>query len=144
MALDIKTIRDGLKTRLETIDGLRCHDTIPGDVVAPAAVVVPDDPFITYHEAMSGGLCFANFKITLLCSDGSKRTGQDLLDEYLSAGTGMSKSVHGAINGDTTLDGAINANNLIVSEARDYGVTEISGKQFWKADLLVRIQHPRL
>lgn len=135
--MNIASIRDGLKTRLATVSGLRAFDTIPMEFVPPAAVVVPDDPFIDYHEAFKGGLCLVRFRVTLLASRASERTGQDKLDSLLSAGTGQSSSILDAVDGDRTLGGTVS--DCVVDEAVDYGTTDVAGNSYWKADLRLRI-----
>ena len=41
--MNISSIRDGLKTRLQTISGLRCYDVLPDGFAPPAALVPGDD-----------------------------------------------------------------------------------------------------
>jgi hypothetical protein len=134
--MDVGLIRDGLKARAETISGLRGFDTVPsGDVPIPAAVVVPDEPFITYPETIKRGFCTLNFIVTLLASEG--RVGQDLIDGYLSSGTGETSSVVDAIEGDRTLGGS--ASTCVVTQAGQYGQAEVAGIVYSKADLKVAV-----
>lgn len=140
--MNVATIRDGFKTRLETVSGLRAFDTFPaGEIPVPAAVVLPSDPFITYPETIAPGICTLNFRVTLLASFSSDRTGQDTIDAYLSAGTGQTLSVVDALRGDRTLGGA--AQTLVIESANDYGITEVAGNQYVKADLLVTVTSRR-
>ena len=49
---ELAAVRDGLKTRLATILGLRAHDVWPDTINAPAALVRPvSDPI---QETLSG------------------------------------------------------------------------------------------
>lgn len=140
--MDVAAVRDGLKVRLATVDGLRAYDTIPDSIAVPAAVVVPDEPFIDYLVAMQGGSVQLNFRVTLLTSRSSSRSGQDLLDDLLSAGTGETRSVFDAIRADKTLGGVVA--DTIPFEAGDYGMTDIEGQQYMKADIRVRVHAGRL
>jgi len=135
--MDIKAIRDAIKSELAGIAGLHCYDTIPDSPKSPAAVVVPDDPFIDYQQAMRGGQVEVYFKITLLTSTASTRGGQDVLDAMLSAGAGMTSSVIDALGSQAL--GEVAAGAFVVTEARDYGQTTIDQTTFWKADLHITL-----
>lgn len=136
--MDVRTIRDRLKTRLAAVSGLRAFDTIPDEIAPPAAVVAPDgDRFITYPETIKAGICTLRFRIVLIASAASSRTGQDDLDLLLSSGTGVSGSAVDALTADRTLGGA--AQTLVVQAAEDYGRADIAGNQYWKADLVVEV-----
>lgn len=142
--MDVDGIRDGLKTALETVTGLRAYDTFNDDITVTTvggAVVVPDDPFIDYLQAMQGGLAVLNFRVVLLASRATERTGQDTIDALLSAGTGETKSVVDALRANKTLGGK--AHDTVPHTARDYGTTEIGDVSYTKADLLVRVQAAR-
>lgn len=134
--MNVAAIRDALKTRLATVTNLRAYDTIPAsDVATIAAVVVPDEPFITYPETIARGQCTLNFKVTLLASG---ERAQDTIDGLLSSGTGQStSSAVEAIVGDRDLGDT--AQTCVVTEAKDYGITDINGTTFWKADLHVTV-----
>ncbi len=120
MALDIGAIRSGLATRLATVSGLKVYRVAAGELSPPAAVVLPSgDDFLDYHRAMAKGLTRTSWRIVVATSKTLEASGQDLLDDYLSAGTGQSKSLIDAIEGDKTLGGAVDDTH--VSVARAYG-----------------------
>ena len=119
--MDIKAIRDGLKDRLDTIDGLRVHDTLPDVINPPAAVIFPDEPFIAPNEAFGKGLAEARFRVLLYVQRVSARGAQDALDEYLSGGTGETRSLLDALEEDRTLDGVVSS--LVVTGIGAYGST---------------------
>jgi len=100
------TVRDGLKTRLATITGLRSYDLIPDVVTPPCAIVAQLDVYVIVQRF-------------------SERAGQDKLDAYLS-GSGAS-SIKTALEGDRTLGGAINTLRVTGAEAGTY---ESQGVQF--------------
>lgn len=117
-------IRDGLKTRLETISlFLAVHDTVPSRTVAPAAIVVPGIPVVDYHQSMEGsGGSLQRFRFDVVCAvqQMSEPFSQDDLDGLVSG----SGSVKTAIEGDVTLGGA--ALTSVVQRCTDYGEISIA------------------
>lgn len=141
MAFDLAAIRDGVKTSLQAIEGLRVYDTIPtADLAVPAAVVQPVR--IRYQEAFKGGLVEAHMRITLLVG-GDDRAAQNALDGYLSAGTGMTLSIVDAIEADKTLNGSADSSAVLVDHDIDYGRAEVAGAAYWKADIEIRVLRAR-
>lgn len=116
-------VRDGLKTRLQTISGLRAYDLIPDTVTPPAAVVGQLD--FTFDIDNARGLDQAQVDVLVIVQRFSERSGQDLLDLYLS-GSGNS-SIKAAIEGDRTLGGAVNTLRVTGAEAGTY---ESQGVEF--------------
>ncbi len=118
-------VRDGLKTRLQTITGLRAYDLIPDTVVPPCAVVGQLD--FTFDIDNARGLDQAQVDVLVIVQRFSERAGQDKLDSYL-AGSG-STSIKAAIEGDRTLGGTVNTLRVTGAEAGTYdsqGVTFLS------------------
>jgi hypothetical protein len=118
-------VRDGLKTRLQTITGLRAYDLIPDTVVPPCAVVGQLD--FTFDINNARGLDQAQVDVLVIVQRFSERAGQDKLDSYL-AGSG-STSIKAAIEGDRTLGGTVNTLRVTGAEAGTYdsqGVTFLS------------------
>ncbi len=118
-------VRDGLKTRLQTITGLRAYDLIPDTVVPPCAVVGQLD--FTFDINNARGLDQAQVDVLVIVQRFSERAGQDKLDAYL-AGSGSS-SIKTAIEGDRTLGGTVNTLRVTGAEAGTYdsqGVTFLS------------------
>jgi hypothetical protein len=109
-------VRDGLKTRLQTISGLRAYDLIPDTVTPPAAVVGQLD--FTFDIDNARGLDQAQVDVLVIVQRFSERSGQDLLDAYL-AGSGVG-SIKAAIEGDRTLGGAVNTLRVTGAEAGTY------------------------
>jgi hypothetical protein len=116
-------VRDGLKTRLQTITGLRVFDLIPDLVTPPAAIVGQLD--FTFDIANARGLDQATCDVYVIVQRLSERAGQDKLDEFL-AGSGAS-SIKAAIEGDKTLGGAVNTLRVTSAEGGTY---ESAGAQF--------------
>jgi hypothetical protein len=118
-------VRDGLKTRLQTITGLRAYDLIPDTVVPPCSVVGQLD--FTFDIDNARGLDQAQVDVLVIVQRFSERAGQDKLDGYL-AGSGAS-SIKAAIEGDRTLGGTVNTLRVTGAEAGTYdsqGVTFLS------------------
>ena len=116
-------VRDGLKTRLQTITGLRAYDLIPDAIVPPCAVVGQLD--FTFDIDNARGLDQAQVDVLVIVQRFSERAGQDKLDAYL-AGSGAS-SIKAAIEGDRTLGGTVNTLRVTGAEAGTY---ESQGIQF--------------
>lgn len=109
-------VRDGLKTRLQTITGLRVYDLIPEPVTPPCAVVGQLD--LTFDIDNARGLDQATVDIYVIVQRFSERAGQDKLDAYL-AGSGAS-SIKTAIEGDRTLGGTVNTLRVTSAESGQY------------------------
>lgn len=141
MTSSLTAIRTELKARLDTIDGLRAHAYVVGDIVPPAAVIIPGDPSrknvyaINYDATMGRGSDDYIFTIILLVSDKVERASQLALDGYLEgAGAG---SVKAAIEGDGTLGGASSFVN--VTGVRDYGRVAYGGQNYVGAEFVVEV-----
>ena len=134
---DYTAIRDGLATRLETIDAfLTVHATVPGRIVAPAAVVVPGRPVAVYHDSMigsGGSLTVFNFELVCAVQSMSEAFSQAALDELISG----ANSVPAAVEADPTLGGA--ATTTQVRQAVDYGVIAYADTEFVGARFLVEV-----
>ena len=109
-------VRDGLKTRLQTITGLRVYDLIPDTVSPPAAIVGQLD--FTFDINNARGLDQANCDILVIVQRLSERVAQDKLDAFLS-GSGAG-SIKAAIEGDRTLGGTVNTLRVISAEGGTY------------------------
>ncbi len=131
--MSMSTLRDGLKTRLATISGLRAYDTIPDNPSPPFAVVVPGS--ITFDSAFARGLDEYEFSVLVVVSRVHERIGQDLLDGYCAASG--STSVKAAIEGDRTLSGA--ADTLRVTQMRNYQALAIGEVQYLAAEFVVQL-----
>ena len=65
-------VRDGLKTRLQTISGLRCFDLIPDQVTPPTAIVGQLD--FTFDIDNQRGLDQASVDVYVIVQRISERT----------------------------------------------------------------------
>jgi hypothetical protein len=98
-------VRDGVKTRLDTISGLSARDTMPETLPdKDTATVLPGDGnFI--EPSSHGTLWKARFVIMVRCVRSKLKDSQDALDVYINP-TGAS-SVIAAVYGDRTLGGVV-------------------------------------
>jgi hypothetical protein len=97
------SVRDGLKTALATITGLRTYDIIPDGIAPPAAVVGLLS--LDFDMSMQRYLDHGDIEVMVIVGRMSERAAQDKLDAYLAgSGTG---SVKAAIEADTTLGGSV-------------------------------------
>jgi hypothetical protein len=134
----LEQVLAGVKTRLETISGLRVFADIPAVPVPPMAIVTPGrDPFVTFKVAQATTLAEYSLWIDLFVQFGTERTAQGEIFDYLDL-TG-SRSVFAAIETDDTLGGVVEW--ISVDEASrpniaDYGGIAMANVRF---DLTVSV-----
>ena len=93
-------IRDGLKTTVSNISGLRCYDTIPDNAINfPVAIFIPTE--IEFDLAMQRGTDLYTFDMLVAVQRADSRTAQDKLDAFIT-GSGSS-SVRQVIYNNKTL-----------------------------------------
>lgn len=110
------SVRDGLKTNLGAISGLRVYDIVP-DVIVPICAIVGQLDF-TFDINNARGLDQANLDIFVIVQRFSERSGQDNLDKYL-AGTGA-YSIKAAIESDRSLGGVCSTLRVTSAESGTY------------------------
>ncbi len=132
--MSFSTIRDGLKTRLETISGLRAYDVWPDTMNIPAAIVRPVN--MDYYNTLTN-VATLMVEIHLLAASiqNGLAKAQDILDTYLDA-TGT-KSIKAAIEGDKTLGGTVTTCH--VNRWFDYNSYEVNGIEYLGCKLEVEI-----
>jgi hypothetical protein len=120
MAL-LTSIRDGLKTNLETISGLTAYEYVPDFIDPPIALVAPINS-LNYDSTMARGADTYEIPVIVYISRVDAQLSQDTVDGYL-ASSGAT-SVKAAIESDPTLGGA--AMSVRVVSATDYGEYEVT------------------
>jgi len=126
--------KDGLKTRLETISGLRAFDYQPEQVNPPFAFSTLDE--IQFHQTgMGSGGVVMTFTVTLIVHRQSERVAQDEIDKY-TAFSGA-QSVRAAIEGDRTLGGV--CDDLIVSSAENFTNIDANDTLYLTMDFKVTV-----
>lgn len=129
----VSAIRDGIKTRLSTINGLRAHDTVPEDIATPAAIVRRRQT--SFDSTMARGSDDFQFSVTLLVSLDSWRAGQDVLDAYLATSGGS--SIKAAVEGDVSLGGTVHF--VRVASAGEDGPVEYNGATYYAVDFTLEV-----
>lgn len=119
--MNVSSVRDGLKTRLQTVSGLRVTDLIPDKVNPPCAIVGQLD--FTFDIDNARGLDIATCDVYVIVQRFDARSAQNKLDEYLGSG---SKSIKSAIEGDRTLGGVVNTLRVTSAEAGTYIEGEVT------------------
>lgn len=127
-------VREGLATRLATIDGVQVSAYMLGSPTPPALHIIP--PAIEYHQAMQDGFSEITVTVQAFVSLGSDIASQKRLDE-LRAPSGVS-SVKAAIEGDRTLGGVVK-DSVVRSAAEPEVLTLQSGAQLLVCDFLVTV-----
>ena len=96
----LSQIRDGLKTTVSNVSGLRCYDNVPDmGLNFPAAFIVPTD--IQFDLAMQRGTDLYTFDVLIAVQRADSRTAQDKLDAFIT-GSGSS-SIRQVIFNNRTL-----------------------------------------
>lgn len=105
-------IRNGIKTRLATISGLRAFDKQPSSIVTPAAW--PRLSGGEYHLTMgaNGGNGLVRLEVVVAVQKATVELGDEAVEPYVSR-TGAN-SIRAAIEGDKTLGGVVDT--LTVTE----------------------------
>lgn len=138
--MNVGAIRTGFKTVLTP--RVRTYDFIPEKPEVPCLIVSPDDPFITYQEAMAGGLALLHFDLVLLVQRGDDRAAQKALDAYLSSGTGENSSIIDLLMANRTL--GITGVSVLVQAVSDYGGrVEIGENTYGQAVIKCQVSTPR-
>lgn len=132
MSLVISNCRDEIKALLATITDLNAHDTMPGQLTPPAAVVIPRT--MDFDRAMGRGLDEATFRIVLLVSRASERQGQDDLDAYLASSG--DRSIKQAVESDRSLNGE--AHDCVV-RTWEYQEIEYAGTSYIGAEFTANV-----
>ena len=132
MSATVTQLKNGLKTRLDTITNLRAFAQQP-DQVNPSlgGIAFPTLESITYHGAMGNGLITHVFTISVIVGRAAERTTQNLMDTYLSYDGG----IRAAIEGDQTLGGY--AQTLIVEEASNISTVDANDTTYLTVDFRV-------
>lgn len=84
----LSEIRDGLKTTVSNISGIRCYDTVPDNAINfPVAIFIPSA--IEFDLAMQRGTDLYTFDMLVAVQRADSRTAQDKLDAFVT-GSGSS------------------------------------------------------
>jgi hypothetical protein len=116
--MGIETIGDGIKTRLNTINGLRVYapkELRDGLELPCALILLGSNEYVTTFDNKHD----CTFRIVLILSKADTPSAFNKILDYIEP-TG-DKSIFAAIDGDNTLDGSCSASKLV----RNLGVGSI-------------------
>jgi hypothetical protein len=101
------TVRDNLKTALQTITGLRVFDYVPDSTNIPTnnAFAIVGQLNMNYDYTLNRGFDSASCQIIVVVGRMSERNGQERLDGLLASSG--STSIKAAVEVDKTLGGAV-------------------------------------
>lgn len=101
------TVRDNMKTALQSVSGLRVLDTLPDSANIPTngALAVVGMLDMTYDFTLNRGFDSATLSVLVIVGRMSESAAQDRLDGYLQSSGAT--SIKTAIEADKTLGGAV-------------------------------------
>lgn len=101
------TVRDNLKTALQSINGLRVFDYVPDSTNIPTnnAFAIVGQLNMNYDYTLNRGFDSATCQVIVVVGRMSERNGQERLDGLLASSG--STSIKTAIEADKTLSGAV-------------------------------------
>lgn len=131
----VDAIANGLKTRLQTISGLRAYAYQPEQLNPPFGFPVLNS--VTYHRTMGMGNATTQFDFSVYVVTGRwvDRVAHKSLDGFLSP-TGAS-SIRAALEGDLTLGGA--CSDLIVSTSANISALEQDDAEYLQVSFSVTV-----
>lgn len=138
--MDIGTIRDAIKARLETIEGLNVENLRDNPEV-PCAIILPKPPFNLDLSFGDDPDERPEFTILLLVPYVDIDGAQDQLDEYLSNETDLSvaKAIESDSNGKNTLDGVVNSADVTTLDTYHVISMVDGGTRYLSAELTVQV-----
>lgn len=132
--MNIANIRAGLKTRLATISGLRCYETVP-DQFSPPAAIVGMPTSIQFDFVFGRAADRLTYPVRLLVAKATDRSAQERLEQYLDGSGAL--SVKTAIEADPSLGGAANVTRVL--SAQGLGVYDMGGVSYLGCDFTVEV-----
>lgn len=136
--MNLATIRQGLKARLDTIDGLRAYATAPGSVTPQpgnaVAVIVPSPGTWLVRDSVE--TYRLTFVVKLLVGAQITPEGQDVLDAYFDDAS--PQWIVGAIHSNTVPLGG-GGEWTAVGEGRGYDNVTYAGVTYFGAEIVVEV-----
>lgn len=126
--MSIATIRTGLATALDTINGVRVSAYFPDDITPPMAIV--DTYRIDFDSAFNRGSDEIIFDVLVVVRRTSERAAQEALDTLVPL-------VKAALQSDTSLGGA--CFDLIVTNMNGYAPLTVGEVTHLAASFAVRV-----
>ncbi|MGL5936376.1 MAG: hypothetical protein ACRCZI_12245 [Cetobacterium sp.] len=129
--MDLKAVRHALAEAINAVPDLRVVDHVPdqipvGEQISAVALVQPAADYVDYHKAFAGGLAELHYVVQVVVLRTDPTSATDLLDDFLSAGTGATRSIFDALRSQlAATGGALNGvvDDCLAMRARNIGPT---------------------
>jgi hypothetical protein len=127
-------VRDGLEARLDTIDGLRVYDYVPGNTNFPAAAIYPPT-HADYRDDLGAGSYTSQWVVMLFVPAVSDRQQLDLYALLDRTGT---RSIFSAVEADRTL-GGLNVDARVVSADDPLDLGQLANTRVYQRAVVVEV-----
>jgi hypothetical protein len=134
MAATVTQVAAALKTRLDTISGVRTFAYQPDQTATPP-FAYPELSQVDYHRAFQGGDVVMMWEIHVVVGRYVDRTAHTLLDDFLSY-DGV-KSVRACLEGDRTLGGVVQ--DLVLTSGADITSISENGSEFLEIQMSLTV-----
>lgn len=131
---NLKDIRDGIGTNLETITALSVYKYVP-DMIEPPTAVVGVMSVVQYDQSMGRGADKYEIPVFVYCSRVDAQDSQETLDGFLNSSGAL--SIKQAVESDVTLSGS--AQSVRVTEAGEYGVYNANAIDYLGVEFTVEV-----
>lgn len=112
----LTAIRDGLRTRVATTNGLReVYARWPRSIATPCALVQPSAPTVLEQTTFDGGFQFNLDIVVVVSLAGGPDAAQALLDPFLD--TSGASSIWAVVSADKTLGGTCSSLDVVAVSA---------------------------
>lgn len=139
--MDIGQIRQALKTALAPLD-VQVYPLEVGNPQPPCIEIATGSPFVpNYHGAMAGGLVELNFVLRCTVGLSDIETAQQVLDQWMSAGTESAPTILDTLYTDATLNSVVS--HIYVESVDNYQGRDINGQQCVTADMNLTVRTTR-
>ena len=134
--MNILEIGDGIKTRLQTIQGLKIYSCkeLPDSINQfPAALIIPGET--AYVTTLSSTDADYNFRVILAFSRADSPSAISKMLPYI--GVDGDESIVEAIHGDVTLDGQVETSKV----TRNLGIASLTwgGQIYMSTEFLIQV-----
>lgn len=130
---DLTSIRNALGANIKKYTGLRADPQARDSVTPPVAVIIPDEPFISYADTTDGAFTIRLLVLLIISDAAPVDATQRALDAYLGVDTdpAVGSSVPEAIEEDNTLGGTVHYIHAV--NAGGYGRVDYANVTYFGA-----------
>lgn len=145
--MNLALVRAALADLVGNVPNIRVFDYRPDAIpvgVADAVTIEPETAgdYVEYQAAFNAGLGWANYQLTVWVPASDLRSAHMRMDELLSSGTGLTRSIIDAVMADRTLGGV--TGGMVVDRADPPRLEETEGGRRLVCDLHLRVPLGRL